>query len=86
MPIFHYVRRMTDDERQELGDQIMQADLQLKRTQQRWEVWKALAMILLAAAAIAASARLADWVYPPRPQTITVHLDGPLVVTPPPAR
>jgi hypothetical protein len=37
-------------------------------------------MILLAAAAIAASARLADWIYPPRAQVITVHLDQPIVI------
>jgi hypothetical protein len=52
-------------------------------TSTRWETPKALAMILLAAAAIAAAGRLADWVSPPRPQTITVHLDAPLVVQQP---
>jgi hypothetical protein len=46
--------------------------------QARWEMPKAVAMILLASAAISASARLADWLYPPRPQLITVHIEGPL--------
>lgn len=55
-------------------------EARLANRQAVWEVPKAVAMILLAAAAIAASPRLADWIYPPRAQVITIHLDQPLVL------
>jgi hypothetical protein len=66
-----------DQEEQDLRIEVMQQDLKLKEKQTRWETWKALAMILLAAAAIAASARLADWIYQPRPQTIIIQQQPP---------
>lgn len=56
-------------------DELREAQVRLYRQQTRWEVPKALAMIFLAAAAISASARLVDWIYPPRLQTIVVHMD-----------
>lgn len=59
---------------------LLQADLSLKTKQARWETSKALAMILLAAAAIAAAGGLAGWLLPAHPQQITVHLDQPLAV------
>lgn len=52
------------------------AQLEYCRRQDRWEILKAVAMILLAALAIASSARLADWLWAPRPQIITVHIEG----------
>lgn len=55
-------------------DDLRQAQLRLAERQFRWETWKALAMMALAAAAIAAAGRLADWVSPPRPQVISVHI------------
>ena len=72
---------MSDDpyDNEQLKIDLMRADLALKNRQNFWEAWKAVAMILLAAAAISATSRLADWVAPPKPQTITVHLDAPLV-------
>jgi hypothetical protein len=60
--------------------ELIEAQLRLYRVQARWETPKALAAILLAAAAIAASGRLADLLAPPRPQNITVHLDAPLTL------
>lgn len=60
--------------------ELLEAQLQLYRVQARWETPKALAAILLAAAAIAASGRLADLLAPPRAQSITVHLDAPLTL------
>jgi hypothetical protein len=50
------------------------AQMRLAERQFRWETWKAIAMIALAGAAIAAAGRLADWINPPRPQSITVHI------------
>jgi hypothetical protein len=59
---------------------LIAAQTRLANRQAFWEGGKALAMILLAAAAISASARLIDLISPPRSQTITVHIDGPLVL------
>lgn len=39
-----------------------------------WEVPRAVAMILLAAAALAAAFRLPDLIYPPHPQTLNVEV------------
>ncbi len=52
----------------------------LFRRQMFWEGARSLAMILLAVAALAATSHLVDWVMPARVQTITVHLDAPIVV------
>jgi hypothetical protein len=53
-------------------------DVELRRKQLRWETPKALAMILIAAAAIAAASRLGDWIYAPRPpQPIVIQLQAP---------
>ena len=46
----------------------MRADHALRQKQTKWETRKAVAMVLLADAAIAASARLAEWVYPAMPR------------------
>jgi hypothetical protein len=62
---------------------LLRSQIRLADRQARWEAPKAVAMILLAAAAIAAAGRLADWISPPAAQTITIHLDGPLVVRAP---
>lgn len=61
----------------------MVADLNLKIKEYKWEVPRAIAMIAMAAAAIAACARLVDLLYPPKPQTINVHLDQPLTAPAP---
>jgi hypothetical protein len=68
---------LTDDE---LRVALIKADLFLKTQQVRWETRKAVAMILLAAAAIAAACRLSDWLWPPHPQMITVQVQQPLAV------
>jgi hypothetical protein len=61
---------------------LLLADLELKQEQLRlarqWERPKAIAMIALAFAAIIASSRIADRLFPPAAQVITVHLDTPL--------
>lgn len=71
------------DEQQQRADEwaLLQADLLLKARQARWETPKALAMILLAAAAISAAGGLAGHLWPAAPQQITVHFDQPLAVT-----
>jgi hypothetical protein len=59
-----------------MSDQEMRdAQLALWRQQTRWETPKAVAMILLAAAAIAAAGRLAEWVSPPKPQVVVVRME-----------
>lgn len=55
-------------------------DLLLKSRQAFWEPWKATAMILIAAAAIAAAGGLAGQLWPPHPQQIIVHFDQPIAV------
>lgn len=45
-----------------------------------WEIPRAVAMILLAAAALLAVFHIGDLLFPPRPQVITVHFDEPLRV------
>lgn len=59
---------MTDNEEADLKKAIMRADHALRQKQTKWETRKAVAMVLLADAAIAASARLAEWVYPAMPR------------------
>ena len=44
------------------------------------ETWKAITVIALTAAVIFVAGAVFAWVFPPRPQTITVHFDGPLKV------
>lgn len=73
---------MTDDERQELKDQIMEADLALKKKQSFWETPKAVAIIVATTAAIFTAVGYKIGSQPP--QTINVHLDAPLVVQPAP--
>ena len=46
------------------------------------ETLKALAAILLGAGALGAVSHLVDWIIPPPPLAITVHLDAPLTVRP----
>jgi hypothetical protein len=59
-------------------DELRDAQIKLYQRQIRWETPKALAMILLAVAALAATSHLVDWLSSPRTQTINVHLDAPL--------
>lgn len=61
----------------------MAADLNLKIKESKWEVPRAIAMIALAAAAIAASARLVDLLYAPKPKRSMLHLDQPLTAPAP---
>jgi hypothetical protein len=62
---------MTEDELREI-----QARLYLR--QSRWETPKALAMILLAVAALAATSHLIDWLRGPLPpQTIIIRMEKP---------
>jgi hypothetical protein len=70
---------MTDEIR---ATQWLDAQLRFYRTQARWEPWKALAA-LFGAAAIFAGAVLAlsNWISR-QPQTINVHLDAPLTISP----
>lgn len=63
-----------------LQRKLLELDVQLRRKQSLWETPKALAMILLAAAAIAAAGRIADLIAPARPQDIAVHFDRPLQI------
>jgi len=61
-----------------LKRELLHLDVALRTTQLRWETPKAIAMILIAAAAIAAASRLGDWIYPPRPpQPIVIQLQAP---------
>jgi hypothetical protein len=68
---------MTEDE---LRLAAMRADLLLKTRQARWETPKAVAMVLLAAAAISAAGGIANWLWPSRPQSIVVQFQQPLRV------
>jgi hypothetical protein len=78
---------MTDDERQELKDNIMQTQFELFKAQLRWEPWKALAAMVAAAAVFMGGVlAVSNWVRPSTPQTINVHLDAPLVVQPTPGQ
>jgi len=65
-----------------MTDELHEAQLRLYRTQARWEPFKAVAAILGAAAIFAGSVlALSNWISR-QPQTITVHLDAPLTITP----
>lgn len=70
---------MTEDE---LRVAMLKVDLLLKGRQAFWEVPKAIAMILLAAAAISAAGGLAGHLWPGSPQQITVHFDQPVKLQP----
>jgi hypothetical protein len=59
---------------------LIEAQIALYARQARWEPWKALAMILIAAAAIAAAGGIAGRMFPSQPQQIVVHLEQPLAV------
>jgi len=71
---------MSDLTENELKLALMKADLLLKTRQSRWEVPRALAMILLAAAAISAAGGLSTWLWPAKPHTIVVQFQQPLAV------
>jgi len=64
----------------DLKRELLRLDVLLRRRQNFWETPKALAMILLAAAAISVAGGLAGWLLPSRPQQIVVHLDQPIMV------
>jgi hypothetical protein len=70
---------MTDaaNDRQQM---LIEARIALYARQARWEPWKALAMILIAAAAIAAAGGIAGRMFPSQPQQIVVHFEQPLAV------
>jgi len=68
------------DDRERAKWALLQAQIDQARRQARWETPKAVAMIALALAAIAAAGHLTDLVFPAKPQTIIVHIDQPLVV------
>jgi hypothetical protein len=55
-------------------DELIARQIELYRRQAYWEPWKAVAMILLAAAAITGAGQLASRLWPQPPQTITVHV------------
>jgi hypothetical protein len=59
---------------------LIEAQIALYARQARWEPWKALAMILIAAAAIAAAGGIAGRMFPSQPQQIVVHFEQPLAV------
>ena len=68
---------MTEDD---LRVAMIKVDLLLKSRQAFWEVPKALAMMLLAAAAIAAAGGLAGQIWPAKPTQIIVNFDQPIAV------
>jgi hypothetical protein len=65
---------------EELRVAMLKVDLLLKGRQAFWEVPKALAMILIAAAAISAAGGLAGHLWPAGAQQISVHFDQPIAV------
>ena len=70
---------MTEEEERELRINLMQTQIELYKAQLRWEPWKAVAALFAASAVFAGSVlAVSSWVHP-TPQTITVHLDAPLV-------
>lgn len=78
---------MTDEERQELKDNLMQTQFELFKAQVRWEPWKALAAMIAAAAVFAGGVlAVSSYLHPSGPQTINVHLDAPLIVQPGPGK
>ena len=65
---------------EEIRVEMLKIDLLLKSRQTFWEPAKALAMILIAAAAISAAGGLAGHLWPPGPQQITVRFEQPIAV------
>jgi hypothetical protein len=62
---------MTDDERQELKDNLMLTQFELFKAQVRWEPWKALAAMIAAAAVFAGSVlALSNWLHPANQQPL----------------
>jgi hypothetical protein len=59
---------------------LIEAQIALYARQARWEPWKALAIILIAAAAIAAAGGIVGRMFPSQPQQIVVHFEQPLAV------
>lgn len=70
----------TDAEKERAAWRLLNAQIAQNERQTWWEPIKATAMILLAAAAISAAGGLSGWLWPPRPQTITVNFGQPLTV------
>ena len=56
-----------------LRSELLRLDVLLRRKQTRWEMPRAVAMILLAFAAVFAAGGISTWLFPPRPQIITVQ-------------
>jgi hypothetical protein len=72
-----------DDELRELKEAVMRADLALKLKQAKWETPKALAAFLAGVAVFGGLALgIANLLSARPPQTITVHLDAPLILQP----
>lgn len=57
----------------DLKKAILKVDLMMKQRQFFWEGPKAIAMMLIAAAAISAAGGLAGHIWPPKPQQIIVN-------------
>jgi hypothetical protein len=70
----------TPEQRQRAEWDLLLADLEYRRNQSRWEMPKAVAMIVLAAAAIFAAGGVSGWLLPTHTQEIIVHFDQPLAV------
>jgi hypothetical protein len=81
---------MTDDERQELKDNIMQTQFELFKAQLRWEPWKALAAMVAAAAVFMGGVlAVSNWVHPanqPSPQQLILPLGTTIQIGPAPGQ
>jgi hypothetical protein len=69
----------SQQERDRAAWEHLHLQIEYLRRQSRWEAPKAVAMIALALAAMVAASRLTDLWWPPRPQTLTVKLEIPVV-------
>jgi hypothetical protein len=68
----------TEAQRQRAAWDLLLTDIELKRTQSRWESPRALALVLIAVTVLGlAVGAVIGW---PRPQVYTVRFDGPLTV------
>jgi hypothetical protein len=59
---------VTDDEREELKDNLMQTQIELYKAQLRWEPWKALAAMVAASAVFMGGVlAVSNWLHPGSP-------------------
>jgi hypothetical protein len=70
----------TAEQQQRAEWDLLLADLRYRRRQSFWESPKALAMLALAFAATFAAGGLSNWLFPGKPQIITVQFEQPLTV------